>query len=379
MAELAIGMIGTKFMGRAHGNAWAQVGRFFDLDALGLRPVLHTVAGRDPEATAAFASRWGWGQACTDPAGLVRDPAIGLVDICTPNDVHRDAAIGALEAGKHVACEKPLAGTLADARAMTEAARTASGRTFVWFSYRRVPAIALARELVRQGRIGAVRHVRAVYLSQWGIGAGDVWRFDAAVAGSGALGDIAAHIVDAVQFVTGERVMTIAGALARTFVPTHTVDDAVVFLGELAGGATASFEASRFSTGHHNAHGFEIHGERGALRFRFDQMGRLGYYDATADGAVRGWTTIEVCDGEAGHPWVGAWWPPGHPIGYEHTFTHQAADILTVLSGHEDALVAPMPDFVDALQVQTVLETVATAVSRRTAVEVAELAGSPPP
>lgn len=377
MTDLAIGMIGTKFMGRAHANAWTQATRFFDPP---ITPVLHTVAGRDAAATDAFAARWGWQHATTDVAALVRDPAIGLVDICTPNDVHAEAAIGALEAGTHVACEKPLADTLAHAAEMTAAAQRAAARgvrTFVWFSYRRVPAIALARALVRSGRLGAIRHVRAVYLSQWGIGADDVWRFDAAVAGSGALGDIAAHIVDAVQFVTGEQITRIAGSLMRTYVPSHTVDDAVLFLAELDGGATASFEATRFATGHHNAHGFEIHGEHGAVSFRFDQMGRLAYYDATAERAVRGWTTIEVCDGDAGHPWVGAWWPPGHPIGYEHTFTHQAADILDALGGRpDDALVAPMPDFAEALQVQTVLEAVSTATTRRAAVDVAEITES---
>ena len=298
--NLAIGMIGTKFMGRAHANAWSQVTRFFDP---ALTPVMHTVAGRDAAATTDFAARWGWQHATTDVTALITDPAIELVDICTPNHVHAEAAIGALEARKHVACEKPLAHTLTDAAAMTAAAHRAAAhgvRTFVWFSYRRVPAIALARALVRQGRLGAIRHVRAIYLQQWGIGADDVWRFDATVAGSGALGDIAAHIVDAVQFVTGEKVQRIAGSLMRTYVPSHSVDDAVLFLGELDGGATASFEATRFATGHHNAHGFEIHGEHGALRFRFDQMGRLDVYDATTERAVRGWTTIEVCDGEAG-------------------------------------------------------------------------------
>lgn len=375
--NLAIGMIGTKFMGRAHANAWSQVTRFFDP---ALTPVMHTVAGRDAAATTDFAARWGWQHATTDVTALITDPAIELVDICTPNHVHAEAAIGALEARKHVACEKPLAHTLTDAAAMTAAAHRAAAhgvRTFVWFSYRRVPAIALARALVRQGRLGAIRHVRAIYLQQWGIGADDVWRFDATVAGSGALGDIAAHIVDAVQFVTGEKVQRIAGSLMRTYVPSHSVDDAVLFLGELDGGATASFEATRFATGHHNAHGFEIHGEHGALRFRFDQMGRLDVYDATTERAVRGWTTIEVCDGEAGHPWVGAWWPPGHPIGYEHTFTHQAADILEALAGRPDeALVAPMPDFAAALQVQTVLEAAATSANRRAAVEVAEIAAT---
>ncbi len=368
---LNVALLGTKFMGRAHSHAWTQVTRFFDP---ALRPVLHTVAGRDPVTLEEFRARWGWQHATTDVPALLVDPAIDLVDIGTPNDAHRDAAVAALAAGKHVACEKPLAGTLADARVMAAAAAAAPGRTFVWFSYRRVPAIALAHLLARQGRLGPIRHVRAVYAQQWGADAGDVWRFDAAVAGSGALGDLAAHIVDAVQFVTGETIVEVAGALEQTFVPAHTVDDAVLFTGRLSGGALATFEATRFATGYHNHHGFEIHGERGAVRFWFDQMSRLDVYDAGADPMVRGWTTIEVGDAGAGHPWAGAWWPVGHPIGYGDTFVNQAADILAALAGLGP--VVPLPDFADALQVQTVLETVTLAARRRAAVTVAEVAQS---
>ena len=371
MTELNIALLGSKFMGKIHSNAWAQAPRFFDLE---ITPVMHTVAARDAAVLEQFRARWGWQHATTDVPALLADPAIGLVDIGTPNDAHRDAAVAALEAGKHVACEKPLAGTLADARAMAAAAQGASGRTFVWFSYRRVPAIALAHLLVAQGRLGAIRQVRAVYAQQWGASAGDVWRFDGAVAGSGALGDLAAHIVDAVQFVTGEAITEIGGAVEHTFVPAHTVDDTVAFTARLAGGAVATFEATRFATGYHNHHGFEIHGERGALRFWFDQMGRLDFYDAGADAIVRGWTTIEVGDADGGHPWASAWWPVGHPIGYEHTFVNQAADMLAALAGH--APVVPLPDFADALQVQTVLETVVVSARRRAGVSVAEVAQS---
>ncbi|MFN0284271.1 MAG: Gfo/Idh/MocA family protein [Kineosporiaceae bacterium] len=366
---VGIALVGSKFMGAAHSNAWQQVTRFFDPP---LTPVLHSVVARDAEAVTGFGRRWGWQHASTDLAAVLADPHVGLVDVCTPNDVHREQAVAALEAGKHVACEKPLAGTLADARVMAKAAQAAPGRTFVWFSYRRVPAIALARTLVSQGRIGEIRHVRAVYAQQWGGPAAPaVWRFDASVAGSGAHGDLNAHIVDAVRFVTGEELVEVSGAVTKTFVPSHTVDDAVLFLARLSGGGIATFEATRLATGYHNHHGFEIHGELGALRFWFDEMPYLDYYDATAEPLVRGWTRIEVSDGDAGHPWVGSWWPAGHPIGYEHTFTNQAADILTVLGGGEP--VAPLPDFAEALVVQAVLATALESARRGAPVEVGEL------
>lgn len=366
---VGIALVGSKFMGKAHSNAWQQVTRFFDPP---LAPVLHTVVARDPQATAEFATRWGWQHATTDLAEALQDPEVTLVDVCTPNHLHREQSLAALEAGKHVACEKPLAGTFADAKAMAHAAEHAEGRTYVWYSYRRVPAIALARTLVSQGRIGEIRHVRAVYAQQWaGPATPLVWRFDGDVAGSGALGDIAAHIVDAVRFVTGEELVEVSGAVTKTFVPTHTVDDAVTFLARLSGGGIATFEATRLATGYHNHHGFEIHGELGALRFWFDEMPYLDYFDATAEPLVRGWTRIDVSDGDAGHPWVGAWWPAGHPIGYEHTFAHQAFDILTDLADAEP--VAPMPDFAEALVVQAVLETVVESARRGSPVEVGEL------
>jgi predicted dehydrogenase len=369
-ATLNVALLGSKFMGRAHSNAWQQVTRFFDPP---ITPVLHTVAARDPVALEQFRARWGWRHATTDVAALMADPGIDLVDVGTPNDAHRDQAIAALEAGKHVACEKPLAGTLRQAREMAAAARSARGTTSVWFTYRRVPAIALAGLLVRQGRIGALRNVRATYAQQWaGPDAPPVWRFDASVAGSGANGDINAHIVDTVRFVTGEEITEVSGAIEATFVPSHTVDDAVAFLARLSGGALATFEATRLATGYHNHHGFEIHGETGALRFWFDRMTSLDYYDATAEALVRGWTTIDVSDPAAGHPWARAWWPAGHPIGYEHTFVNQVADLLEVLAGGRP--VAPLPDFEDALVVQTVLEAVLESARRRVPVDVEEIA-----
>ena len=367
----AVAMVGTGFMGRAHANAWQQVTRFGDPLST---PVRHTVVGRDQARTTQFARRWDFTHAATDLAAVLADGEIDVVDITTPNDSHRELALTALAAGVHVACEKPLAATLSDARAMAAAAAQATGGTSVWFSYRRVPAIALAHQLVAAGLVGPVRHVRAVYAQQWGPGAGAAWRFDGARAGSGALGDIAAHIVDTVQFVTGEQVAEVAGGVEVTFDAGHTVDDAVAFVGRLSGGATATFEATRYATGYHNHHGFELHGERGALRFWFDQMGRLDVYDGRAPALTRGWTTVEVSDADAGHPWVGLWWPAGHPIGYEHTFAHQAYDLMQHLGGGQP--VVPLPDFAGALQVQTVLETALLAARRGSRVHVEEVANT---
>lgn len=374
--QIDIALLGSKFMGRAHSNAWTKVARFFDVDP---RPSLHTVVGRNADELAAFAERWGWAHSTTDWRAAVTDERIGLVDIGTPNNVHAEEAIAALEAGKHVACEKPLAGTLADAEAMAAAAESAPGMTFVWYNYRRVPAVALAHQLVRDGALGRVYHVRASYLQSWG-GPDTplLWRFQGDIAGSGAHGDLNAHIIDAVRFVTGEEISSIEGSIEHTFVTERdvlhggaggeiagagaatgggkgasTVDDAVVFLARLSGGGLASFEATRLATGYHNANRWEIHGERGALRFDFERLNELGFYDATADGRTAGWRIIDVTRGGDGHPYAAAWWPDSHGLGYEHSFVNQAADILTMIGGGDP--VVPMPDFADALRTQRVL------------------------
>jgi predicted dehydrogenase len=382
-------LIGSKFMGRAHSNAWLKVSRFFDVPA----PVMHALAARDPEETRAFAQRWGWATATTDYREVLDD--VDLVDIVTPNHVHAEQAIAALDAGRHVAVEKPLAGTLADARRMADAARGAAGRTFVWFNYRRVPAVALAHRLVAEGRLGRIYHVRAAYLQSWGGPSTPlVWRFQGDVAGSGAHGDLNAHIVDLVRFVTGEEVETVVGGVEETFITERplpegsgaeisgsgtstagtgrsTVDDAVVFLSRLSGGAIASFEATRLATGYHNANRFEVHGERGALRFDFERLNELDYYDATDPDGLAGWRTIDVTRGGDGHPYADAWWPDSHGLGYEHSFINQAADILTVLAGGEP--LAPIPDFDDALKTQAVLEAAIISAREGRQVRVADL------
>ncbi len=391
MTDINIALIGSKFMGRAHSNAWSNVGKFFDTDPTA---VMHTVCGRNPDDLADFAERWGWANASTQWESTVADPEIGLVDIGTPNNVHAEQGVAALEAGHHVACEKPLAGTLADAERMATAAAAAPGCTFVWYNYRRVPAVALAHQLVRSGAIGRIYHARACYLQSWG-GPDTplLWRFQGDVAGSGAHGDLNAHIIDAVRFVTGEEITVVEGAIEQTFIEEReiidagaggeiagagastagsmgpsTVDDAVAFLTRLSGGGIASFEATRLATGYHNANRFEIHGERGALRFDFERMNELGFYDASGDGRTAGWTTIDVTRGGDGHPYADAWWPDSHGLGYEHSFVNQAADILTMIGGGDP--VVPMPDFADALQTQRVLHAAIESARERTPVSI---------
>jgi predicted dehydrogenase len=392
--QLNIALLGSKFMGRAHSNAWANVGKFFDRDPL---PVMHTVAGRNAAELEAFAAQWGWQHTSTDWATLVTDADIGLVDIGTPNNVHAEQAIAALEAGKHVACEKPLAGTLADAEAMAAAAAASSGQTFVWYNYRRVPAVALAHRLVQSGALGRIYHARACYLQSWG-GPDTplLWRFQGDIAGSGAHGDLNAHIIDAVRFITGEEITVVEGAIEHTFIEerdlleggaggeiagsgattatgkgSSTVDDAVAFLARLSGGGIASFEATRLATGYHNANRFEIHGERGALRFDFERMNELDFYDASGDGQTAGWTTIDVTRGGDGHPYADAWWPDSHGLGYEHSFVNQAADILTMIAGGTP--VVPMPDFADALKTQKVLHAAIESARQRSPITISNL------
>lgn len=379
LEHLNIALLGTGFMGRAHSQAWATAGRFFDLP---VEPERTVVVGRDRARTSAFATRWGWERSATRWRTVVDDPAVDLVDIATPNHLHAEQALAALAAGKHVACEKPLAGTLADARAMRDAARKASGRTFVWYSYRRVPAVALAAQLVREGHVGTVRHVRAAYLQGWG-GADTplVWRFQRGTAGSGALGDLMAHIVDMARFITGEEIVEVSGAVAETFVkrrplpddPTRTarstVDDAVLFLGRLSGGAVASFESTRVATGVKNSNRIEIHGDRGALRFDFERMNELMFFSADDPPRLAGWRTITVTHED--HPWTGSWWPDGHGLGYDHTFVNQAADIVGALGGLDP--VVALPDFADAYETQRVLEAAMVSARARSAVRLSEI------
>ena len=299
----------------------------------------------------------------------------------------------ALEAGKHVACEKPLAGTLDDARAMRDAARKAKRRelqTFVWFNYRRCPAVAFAHQLVRQGKLGRIFHVRAQYLQDWGGPDTPMsWRFNAKLAGSGAHGDLNAHIIDMARFITGDEISEVSGAIQETFVKQRriasstgkrargsrrlrksTVDDCVLFLARFKDGAVGSFEATRLATGNQNRNGIEINGEKGAIKFDFERMNELQWWDNTLDSSLRGWSRI-MCTNAGDHPYVDAYWPPGHLIGYEHSFVSQAADIIRMIAGRKPAV--PMPDFEDAYQTQRVLHAAIVSVRKGRAVKMSEV------
>ncbi|MGW4135682.1 Gfo/Idh/MocA family protein [Streptomyces mirabilis] len=376
---LGVGMIGYAFMGAAHSQGWRTVGRVFDLPR---SPVLAAVCGRDASAVRAMADQHGWAAAETDWRALIARDDVDLVDICTPGDSHAEIALAALAAGKHVLCEKPLANTVEEAEAMTEAAEAAFARgqvSMVGFNYRRLPATSLARKMVDEGRLGALRHVRVTYLQDWLVDPQFplTWRLRKELAGSGALGDLGAHIVDLAQYLAGEPVVGVS-ALTETFVRerplpggvssgltavsatnpraggvgTVTVDDAALFTGRFASGALASFEASRFATGRKNSLRIELNGERGSLAFDLERLNELSYHDHTEPGTHAGFRRILVT--EPDHPYLEAWWPPGHGLGYEHTFTHQARDLVRAIAAGR----RPEPSFADGLRVQRVLAAV---------------------
>lgn len=390
---LNICLIGQKFMGRTHSNAYMKVSKFFDVP---LSPVMHTICGRNLSELREFADRWGWRNATSDWKRAIADPEIDLVDIGTPNHLHKEMALAAFEAGKHIACEKPLASTLEDARDMLAAAKRAKkSKTFVWYNYRRCPAVALAHQLVAEGRIGRIYHVRGYYLQDWaGPDVPLIWRFQKKVAGSGSHGDLCAHIIDMARFVTGDEFSEIIGATTETFIKERAiveesskggiaggskgagkkgkvdVDDAVLFLARFKKGAVASFEATRFATGNQNKNGVEINGEKGSVRFNFEDMNYLDFYDATLDRKQQGWTKIMVTHAGA-HPYAQAWWPDAHIVGYEHGFINQTADMLNMLAGKKP--VVPMPDFADAYETQRVLEAAMISAEERRAVKMSDI------
>ncbi|GHC58258.1 oxidoreductase [Streptomyces flavofungini] len=390
--RIGVGMVGYAFMGAAHSQGWRTVGHVFDLP-LGAR--LAAVCGRDGTAVRAAADRLGWAAAETDWRALIARDDVDIVDICTPGDSHAEIAIAALDAGKHVLCEKPLANTVEEAEAMAAAAERAAARgqvAMVGFNYRRVPALALARRMVAEGRLGTLRHVRLSYLQDWLVDPGFplTWRLRKDRAGSGALGDLGAHIVDLAQFLTGEAVAGVS-ALTETFVRERplpegssagitaagtgsgsepgagagggagsgaagfgqvTVDDAAVFTARFPSGALATFEATRFAAGRKNALRLELNGSDGSLAFDLERLNELSFHDHTEPASSSGFRRILVT--EPGHPYLEAWWPPGHGLGYEHTFVHQARDLLHAIATGT----VPAPSFADGLSVQRVLAAV---------------------
>ncbi|MFE6336677.1 Gfo/Idh/MocA family protein [Streptomyces sp. NPDC057798] len=368
-------MVGYAFMGAAHSQGWRTAGRVFDLPR---RPVLAAICGRDAAAVRTAADRHGWAAAETDWRALIARDDVDLVDICTPGDSHAEIAVAALAAGKHVLCEKPLANTVEEAVMMARAAEEAHRRgqlSMVGFNYRRVPATALARRMVAEGRIGRLRHVRVTYLQDWLVDAGFplTWRLRREHAGSGSLGDLGSHIVDLAQYVAGEKLAGVS-ALTETFVRERplpggavqglsavsadgntgqvTVDDAALFTARFTSGAVASFEATRYATGRKNALRLELNGSKGSLAFDLERLNELSFHDDTEPAAQGGFRRILVTEPE--HPYLDAWWPPGHGLGYEHTFVHQARDLVHAIAEGRQ----PDPSFADGLQVQRVLAAV---------------------
>jgi predicted dehydrogenase len=383
---LRVGMVGYAFMGAAHAQAWRNVHRFFDLP---LTPELTSVAGRSPEAVSAAAERLGFASSETDWRRLVERADIDLIDICTPGDSHAEIAMAALQAGKHVLCEKPLANTVEEAEQMAAAANSAAEHG-VWamcgFTYRRTPALALARQLVEAGRIGTVRQVRAQYLQDWlhDPDAPMTWRLDKSKSGSGALGDLGAHLVDTARWLTGQEIIGVS-AILETFVKSRplsgersglgghgdsaadaprgevTVDDAALFTARFDGGAAGIFEATRFALGRKNALRIEINGTDGSLAFDFEENNLLQFFDGTEPVEEQGFRRILVTEPE--HPFVNAWWPPGHGLGYEHGFTHQTVDLVTAIAENRQ----PEPSFDDGLRVQRILGAVENSAARDSA------------
>jgi len=374
-------MVGYAFMGAAHSQAWRTAPHAFDLP---LRPVLTALCGRDRAATEAAAQRYGFGGVETDWRALLERDDVQLIDVCTPGDSHAEISIAALEAGKHVLCEKPLANTVAEAEAMAAAAARAQARgvrSMVGFNYRRVPALALARELIASGRVGEIRHVRASYLQDWLADPAFplTWRLQKEHAGSGALGDLGAHVVDLAQYLTGQLISGVSG-VAATFVPERplpggalpgttgttgrvTVDDAVAFTARLESGALATFEATRFASGRKNALRIEVYGARGSLAFDLERLNELEFCDNTDSAGSPGPATAgfrRILVTEPGHPYLSAWWPPGHVLGWEHTFTHQVRDLVLAIDTGAD----PEPSFAAGLQVQRVLQAVSASAAQ---------------
>ena len=377
--SLGIAMVGHGFMGATHSLAWRNAAAAFDLP---LSASLAVIAGRNKAAVEAAAARWGWAAVETDWRRLVERDDVDVVDICTPGDSHADIAIAALEAGKHVLCEKPLANSVAQAEAMAAASEKAAirgVRSMVGFNYRRVPALSLASSLVASGRIGEVRHVRAAYLQDW---LSDpcfplTWRLQRERAGSGALGDLGAHIIDLAQYLTGATVTGVS-ALTETFVTERplletgqasggrglsgqggtgkgrvTVDDAAVVLARMSRGALATFEATRMAPGRKNAMRIEINGSTGSLAFDFESMNELWVNESAREGSgEEGFRRVLAT--EADHPYMSGWWPPGHGLGYDHTFTNQMRDFMEAIHLGVD----PAPSFAEGSSVQRVLDAV---------------------
>ncbi|HEX7862575.1 MAG TPA: Gfo/Idh/MocA family oxidoreductase [Verrucomicrobiae bacterium] len=383
---LRVGMIGYRFMGKAHSNAWRQAPHFFPLKA---NVEMSTICGRDPSAVEEARAQLGWQRASTDWREVINSPDIDIVDINTPNDSHAEIAIAAARAGKHILCEKPLGMDVAQCKEMLDAAKKAKVVHMVCHNYRRIPAIAHAKKMIEEGAIGEIFHYRARYAQDWIVDPEFplVWRLQKGVSGSGAHGDINAHIIDLARYLVGE--FKEVSGLMNTFIKERplqdqsgkgdglgakggkkmgkvTVDDAAICIGRFANGALANLEATRFALGRKNHIEIEINGSKGSLHFDFEDMNRLKWFDNTRPNDRQGFSDILVTQGGGAHPFVGNWWPPGHIIGYEHTFVHTIADFVNAVVHGKSV----QPTFEDGMRNQRVLEAVEESAKTRQWVKV---------
>jgi predicted dehydrogenase len=361
---LNIGMIGYGFMGKAHSNAYAKVNHFFDLE---FQPVLKAVCARDAEKAKGFAAKWGYESIETDWRKLLERKDIDAVDICTPNNLHKEIAIAAAKAGKIILCEKPLAMDTAEGEEMCQAVEKAGVANIVWYNYRRIPAVTFAKQIIDSGKLGRIFHYRANFLQDWTIsadlpqGGAALWRLDAAAAGSGVTGDLLAHCIDTAIWLNGK--ISNVTAMTETFIKERKhnltgkveevkIDDACAFLCHFTNGSLGLFESTRYARGHKALYTFEINGERGSIKWDLHDLHRLQWFDHRLEGPLRAWSSIHVTDGE--HPYMGKWWVPGLAIGYEHSFVHQVADFLEGLAAGKPV----GPTFRDALETQRVCDAV---------------------
>ena len=359
-----VGLIGYGFMGKAHSNAYTKVNHFFDLEH---RPVLKAVCGRSGDQAKAFAGKWGYESVETDWRKLVERKDIDAIDICTPNNTHKEIAIAAAKAGKAVMCEKPLGRNAAESAAMTKAVEAAGVANSVWYNYRRVPAVTMAKQIVDEGKLGRVFHYRAKFLQDWTIsadlpqGGEGLWRLDVSVAGSGVTGDLLAHCIDSAMWLNGP--IDEVSAITETFIKSRKhnltgkvepvgIDDASLFIARFRNGALATFEATRYARGHKALYTLEINGEHASMFWDLHDLHRLQYFDHKDEGRLRGWRSIHITDSD--HPYMKHWWVPGLQIGYEHSFTHQAADFLAAMAEGKSA----SPTFREALETDKVTDAV---------------------
>ncbi len=364
MKPLNVGLIGYGFMGRAHSNAFRKVSNFFDLE---YEPVLKAICARDGGKAKAFAERWGYQSVETDWKQLIARDDIDIIDICTPNNTHAEIAIAAAKAGKMIMCEKPLSMDGPEGEKMVAAVEKAKVPNMVWYNYRRIPAVTLAKKLIDEGKLGRIFHYRAKFLQDWTIspelpqGGQGLWRLDVKAAGSGVTGDLLAHCIDTAIWLNGS--IDKVSAMTETFIKErkHTltgkvqkvgIDDACAFLARFKNGSLATFESTRYARGHKALYTFEINGENASIFWDLHDLHRLQYFDHRDEGQTRGWRSVHVTDGD--HPYMKNWWVPGLAIGYEHSFVHQVADFLEGVAKKKPA----SPTFRDALETQYICDAV---------------------